>query len=554
MKRIGRLILVLGVVVTFNGCGQPRQKTQEQARDRSLQARVSEISQASEEPAKDVSEDEGPAVQPVKYQKVREPAVAGMFYALDREKLAENVDELLAEVKPAPIKNLRGLICPHAGYPCSGKTAAIAYKQLVGRDVRTVIVMAPSHYASFEGASIPAVDAYRTPLGDVPLSPKAKELSKISPLVGKPSCEVRRPDWWRRSPKQLPPFGEDTPHSWEHSLEVQLPFLQRTLKDFALVPIVFGEVDPEAAAAVLVKHLDDKTLLVASSDLSHFHPYEQATNLDTLCVKAICSLNTAWAGQQEACGKLPILTLMHIARQKHWKARLLDYRNSGDTTGDKSGVVGYAAIAFYVPDKTETPRQTGQSSYSPKERKFLLELARKTVVDYVTDAQIPTVDEAKVPENLTEMKACFVTLTKGGRLRGCIGGFFPRAPLYQEVIQMAVSAATRDRRFPLVEPKELDQIRIEISVLTVPERLKFDSPEQLLAKLRPHVDGVILQVRSRQSTYLPQVWEKLPDKETFLGHLAEKAGLPSSAWRSPQAAVLTYQVEAFQESGVRIQD
>ncbi|NQT84076.1 AmmeMemoRadiSam system protein B [bacterium] len=283
--------------------------------------------------------------------KVREAAVAGLFYPKEKDVLAAMIDSFLGSVGAPQVENVRGLVCPHAGYRFSGQTAAYSYKQLMGRDVRTVVVMAPSHYSLFRGASIPDVTAYRTPLGTVELSPKAKELAKIGPLVSNPPSQVRRPPWWRESPKKAPPVGEDTPHTWEHSLEVQIPFLQRTLKDFSIIPIVFGQVDAEKVARALVRKVDAKTVLVASSDLSHYYPYDVARRKDASCTKAICDLDIERMKKEEACGKAPILTLMHIARQKGWKAKLLDYRNSGDTAGDKSGVVGYAAVVFYEPKK-----------------------------------------------------------------------------------------------------------------------------------------------------------------------------------------------------------
>jgi predicted class III extradiol MEMO1 family dioxygenase len=292
--------------------------------------------------------------------KIREPAVAGLFYPAEKEELARMIDGFLANVDTPPVENLRGLVCPHAGYRFSGPIAAYGYKQLLGRDVRTVVVMGPSHTSEFRGASIPDVEAYRTPLGEIRLSPKAKELAKIRPLITNPPCRVVRPPWWQQSPKKAPPIGEDTPHTWEHSLEVQLPFLQRTLKDFEIVPIVFAArelVDVEQVARILEGSIDDKTVLIASSDLSHYYPYEVARQKDARCTKAICDLDIEAMKKQEACGQAPILTLMHIAKKKGWKAKLLDYRNSGDTAGDKSGVVGYAAIAFFEPNQAEGAKE-----------------------------------------------------------------------------------------------------------------------------------------------------------------------------------------------------
>ena len=498
----------------------------------------------------------GPPGTSATIEKVRGAAVAGLFYPRHREELAREVDKYLAEVKPAPVKRLRGLVCPHAGYEYSGPVAAVAYKQLEGRDVDTVIVMAPSHYADFDGASVPDVDAYETPLGPVRLSPRAVELAEVRPLVSNPECDVSRPSWWRQAPKELPPFGEDTPHTWEHSLEVQLPFLQRTLKDFTIVPIVFGRVEPEKVAEAIEGVLNDQTILVASSDLSHFLPYETAQQSDSSCVRAICDLDVDRMKRADACGKGPILTLIYLAKKHGWRAKLLDYRNSGDTSGDRSGVVGYAAIVFFEPGEGEPPEEPPTfgfshetaSELSPDDGKVLLELAEKTVTEAVTRGPLPSVDVAEMPDGLTQRRACFVTLTKKGELRGCIGSIFPQEELCRAVIERARSAATEDPRFPPVKPEELDELEIEVSVLTIPERLEYESPEDLLAKLRPKVDGVVLQVGRRQATYLPQVWDQIPDPEEFMRHLSQKAGLRPDGWRSPEAMVLTYQVQAFEQS------
>ncbi|MDP6633833.1 MAG: AmmeMemoRadiSam system protein B [Phycisphaerae bacterium] len=482
------------------------------------------------------------------YSKVREAAVAGMFYPAGKQKLSDLVEGLLSGAKPLGIKGLRGLVCPHAGYPYSGRTAAAAYKQLEGRDIRTAIVLAPSHYAGgYQGASIPDVEAYRTPLGAIGLAPLAGKLIGKGPFVSKPSCRVQRPGWWRQAPKEIPPFGQDTPHTWEHSLEVQLPFLQKTLKNFQLVPAVLRNADTEQLARTLSKHVDDKTIVIASSDLSHHNPYKVARKMDAQCVEAICKLDTDAMASQSACGKEPIVALMHLAKLKGWKTLLLDACNSGDTAGDTSSVVGYAAIAFYDPEASDTGAAAREDTYSRSERKFLMTLARKTLVQTTKKQSPPKPDTSQIPKQLLEPKACFVTLKRSGQLRGCIGGFFPKQPLYQEVVNMTVSAATTDPRFKPVGPDELDKIEIEISVLTVPTPLEFKSPDDLLARLRPYIDGVILRKSRHQSTYLPQVWEQIPDKKTFLSKLSIKAGMAPGAWREPGLTVLTYQVEAFHE-------
>ena len=518
IRRLG--LIALALLVTGGGCGA----RPEAARD----AQSTNVA--------------GPAASTIRKQLVRAPAVAGLFYPGEAAKLSNTVDGLLAAAPEHSIPRLKALVCPHAGYEYSGPTAAIAYKLLVGRDVQTVVVMGPSHHALFQGACIPNADAYLTPLGLAPISPKAKALALVPPFVLEPRCMVQRPSWWRQAPKPAPEPGQDTPETWEHSVEVQVPFLQKALKDFNLLPVVIGEADPAQVAQALAGSIDDKTMIVASSDLSHFHPYQAAKELDDRCVKAVCDLDIDAMAAQEACGKLPILTLLHLARQKGWKAQLLDYRNSGDVTGETASVVGYAAVAFYAPVS---------ENLTAAERKYLLALARKTLATVTAGGSASAVAEKDLPPKLAEKKACFVTLTKDGALRGCIGHLTAIEPLHQAVAENARNAALRDPRFPPVQADELGKIKIEISVLTEPQPLAFSSPENLLSKLHPNEDGVLLHLGPRTATFLPQVWTQLPDKVEFLEHLSQKAGREASAWRGKDVSVSIYHVECFEEEHSR---
>jgi MEMO1 family protein len=490
-----------------------------------------------------------PAGAEAKSGRVREPAVAGLFYPKDEASLAKLIDALLAAAPKQQVPRLRALICPHAGYPYSGPCAAAAYQLLPGRRYDTVVVLAPSHYAAFRGACVSGANTFRTPLGLVPVSEQARALARTAPFVPEAPCRVQRPAWSGQASRAAPPAGEDTPDTWEHSDEVQVPFLQRTLKEFRLLPIVLGEVDAAEVARGLAPLLGETTLLVASSDLSHYHPYDNAKSLDASCVSAITNLNLEQMRGEEACGKTPILTIMNLAILKGWKARLLDYRNSGDSTGDKNGgVVGYAAVAFYEPEAASAGAGGVPAGLSKEEKHYLMELAKRTVRQAVTTGSLPEVDAKTVPLRLAEKKGCFVTLTKKGQLRGCIGHILPMEKLYQAIMDNARSAAVRDGRFPPVEPRELAELAFEISILTEPKPLEFTSPEDLLSKLRPHTDGVVLKVGGRTSTFLPQVWEQLSDKVTFLNHLSAKAGATPTDWRQPGTGVSTYQVEAFKES------
>lgn len=476
--------------------------------------------------------------------KIREPAVAGLFYPKSPSALREMIDNYLREAPDLKLTDVRGLVSPHAGYIYSGPIAAYGYKQLIGKEIKTVILLAPSHYALFKGASVCGSEYYRTPLGEVKISPKALQIARRPPFILESPARVQRPGWAMESSRATPEYGNDTPHTWEHSDEVQVPFLQTVLKDFELIPIIIGECNSEQAAEVLNEFIDEKTLIVASSDLSHYLPYETARAIDNRCVKTICNLDLKEIENQEACGRLPIAILMRVAVKRGWKPQLLDYRNSGDTAGDKRAVVGYASIAFIGKAADKNPES---SSLTKEQKKFLLNLARQTIKAASSGESLPAVNENAIDQKLKEKKACFVTLTKNGNLRGCIGHISPVEPLYKAVIENAQAAAMYDTRFDPVRPDELNQIEIEISILTEPQPLTYNSVDDLLAKLRPGIDGVVLNMRGRRSTFLPQVWEQLPDKVDFLNHLALKAGLPADEWRSPDTKVFVYQVEKFKE-------
>lgn len=486
---------------------------------------------------------------------VRPAAVAGLFYPKDSKVLAGSVDDFLAAAATNSIGGVRALICPHAGYEYSGTTAARAYRQVVGRRTDTVIILAASHYALFGGVSVPLTESYETPLGRVPVSAKARQLAVGSPFVLEPKCRVQRPQWSSISSRPTPAAGEDTPETWEHSVEVQLPFLQRALSNFSILPVVFGRGEPAEVARALAPMVDERTLVVASTDLSHYRPYAEAGTLDRQTVKWICELDLkaleSPEAEERACGRMPVLTLLHLAKLKNWKPHLLDYRNSGDTAGDKSRVVGYCAVAFTEAEaaspSVEPQKTTPPSLFNAAEREFLLGLARQSLMRATAAKGMPEVSSNTVPEACGVAKGCFVTLKKSGQLRGCMGNILPASPLYRAVLENARSAALRDPRFSPVTAEEAPRLRIEVSVLTEPEPLPFSSPDDLLAKLKPRRHGVVLRIGERAATFLPQVWEQLPDKNQFLEHLSAKAGCRPDAWRGTDVSVSVYRVESFEE-------
>lgn len=477
--------------------------------------------------------------------KVREASAAGIFYPADAGMLRRQIDELLAKAaKTERVAGLHAIVCPHAGYVYSGIVAAAAYLQCEGRGFSTVIILAPSHTAYLQVASVSDSDVFRTPLGDAVISKRARKLARLAPFDLEPRCDVRRPPWWEDVHRNAIPPAEDRADTWEHADEVQVPFIQRMMPAAEIVPVIMGDVDPVAAAKALGQIVDDKTLVVVSTDLSHYRSYDDARRLDRACVDAICRLDPSGVAPDSACGRIPILTLIELARQRGWHARLLDYRNSGDTAGGKGRVVGYAAIAF----GEDVGEAAGAARYSREERRELLSVARRALVEAASTGKSIIADPAGMPPALREKKGCFVTLTEGGRLRGCIGHIIAQEPLYQAVADNARSAAIRDPRFGAVTAPEVKDIEIEISVLTTPSPMSYSSPDDLLSKLKPGRDGVVLQIGRRTATYLPQVWEQLGDKVAFLNSLAEKAGCDAADWRGDDVKVFTYQVESFSEA------
>lgn len=482
---------------------------------------------------------------------VHEPAVQGQFYPAEPEKLRALVEGYMAApaVEPKLAGRVRAMISPHAGYVYSGSVAGQVLR-LVPADTTRVIVLAPSHHVGFAGGSIPGFTAFRNALGEIVLDPEGAKLRE------KYEFFVDRAD----------------AHAKEHSLEVMLPFLQCRLKAFTLIPVVLGQrLDATAMAKALAPLMDDpKTVLVASSDLSHYKPYDTARQLDQDCVNTILKLDSAGLQKRELCGVAPVTVLVELARAKGWTPTLVDYKNSGDTAGDKSRVVGYAGIVFTEPavaaataatqattKPEETPAVKENAKPQTKEpllpvatQKQVLELARTTIVARLQKKPLPALPAGH--ELLEKKLGCFVTLHKAGELRGCIGHIFPQKVLVQAVQDLAQAAAFEDPRFRPVQEPEMATIDLEISVLTVPQDLPYKDGDDLLAKLQPNVHGVVLrQGLYRQSTFLPQVWEQIPDKVQFLQHLCLKGGMAADAWKDPKTmTVQTYEAFVFGEKAL----
>lgn len=451
---------------------------------------------------------------------VRKAAVAGQFYPSGETELRNEVLSYMTGKKPLQ-KSPQLMISPHAGYVFSGPVAGKGFITL-NKETRRVFLIGPSHHVWFKGISIPEVTHYQTPLGVVGLD---------LDVVGK----LRRNSFV---------CSAEGAHEPEHCLEVQMPFLQVQLKDFKIIPILTGEIDPAQAAELLFPFLDETTLVIASSDLSHYYSNSKARRVDDNTVQTI--LAGKIDGEIDGCGKTPIRVIMHLARKMNLKPHLLDARTSYETApqfGSDSRVVGYASIIYSDKSDSVPPLSYEISELKAEHKSFLLRLARNSLNAAVQKKAVA--DTAAVPEILKDHRGCFVTLTSKGDLRGCIGYIEPIKPLYQAVTENAENAALKDPRFPPVTAKELSGIKVEVSVLSKPQPLNFSTPDELLKKLIPGVHGVILRKGPFQSTYLPQVWEELPDKIRFLEHLSLKAGMPGDGWKISEVRV--YTAEHFSE-------
>jgi AmmeMemoRadiSam system protein B/AmmeMemoRadiSam system protein A len=466
-------------------------------------------------------------------QKVRPMAVAGSFYPADPAELSRMIDGFLAKATPPPVNDVVAIVSPHAGYEYAGPVAAYSYALLKGRTFDRVVVIAPSHYEAFDYASVYDGAAYTTPLGQVPVDHAfAAKLAGASSLI-------------RLSGAGHTP-SRDKP---EHSLETQLPYLQKTIGKFQLVPIIMGDQSYEAcralgvALAKLVKGTN--TLIVASSDLSHYHPYDDAVKIDRKTLRAIEEWDYLSMSRNfdqrvwEACGGGPIIAAMIACeRLGATQAKVLKYLNSGDTAGDKSRVVGYGAVAFYKAARTGASREEA-FSLSRNERDELLKIARRSVETAVKQGK-PDSSPATGMSALEQERGAFVTLREHGELRGCIGYVSPFKPLWVTVRDVALFAALKDTRFRPVKAAELPVLEYEVSVLS-PMRRVMDPKE-----IRMGTDGLLIRQGDVEGLLLPQVAvEEKWDRAQFLEQVCFKAGLPAHAWQDPSADLFRFTALVF---------
>jgi len=473
------------------------------------------------------------------------------WYEADANALRAQLGELFANAKVEKKENIIGLILPHAGYRYSGQTAAYGAKA-VKRKYKRIIIIGPTHRVTMEEVfSVPRVNFYKTPLGKVPLDKEFIEKLTQYPLF----TNI--------------PYA----HEGEHSVQIEVPMMQFMNEGFKLIPIVAGQcsIDTiEKAGSILKSMLDEDTLVVASSDFVHYGPQfgyipvkenvpEGIKKIDMGAYEYIVKKD--WKGfikyKQRTgatiCGAVPIGVVVSILPEEA-QVHLAHYTTSGEITGDYSNSVSYLSAVFTGKWKK------GQNIKVKKQQQFLLRedkenllsLARETIDYGLKHHKIPDEEDLKVEINNTMRQICgaFVTLHKlakdavgpqRGQLRGCVGDIFPTKPLYKSVIENAINAAFRDRRFQPVTIDEMKDITIEISVLTPPNYVES------VDDIKIGIDGVVLQKEGSRAVFLPQVArEQGWDLQTTLNHLSLKAGLSEEAWKEG-ARFLVFQADVFGE-------
>ncbi len=439
---------------------------------------------------------------------IRPPAVAGMFYPREADVLRRDVAALLASAQvPQGVLVPKAIIVPHAGYIYSGPTAAAAYARLrpARHVIHRVVLVGPAHRLAFQGLAASAVEAFETPLGRIPIDRAALAAIASIPHVG----------------------GLEAAHEQEHSLEVQLPLLQTVLDRFTLVPLVAGMVDPETVVQVLdALWGGPETLIVISSDLSHYLDYVTARTMDASTRAAIERLDPAPIGFDQACGRIGVSAMLTVARRRGLAVETVDLRNSGDTAGPRDRVVGYGAWAFTEPGAPQPERiEDAIAAAGPA----LVALARTALETYTRSGL--RIDEPQgLAPILNAPGGAFVTLKRAGRLRGCIGSPTAWRPLVTDVIDNAIKAGHQDPRFPPLTAAELEGLEISVAVLTPHEAMHFTGEADLLRQLRPHIDGLIIKDGAASALFLPAVWEMVPDPADFLRELKHKAGLTPHHW------------------------
>ncbi|MBQ3310700.1 AmmeMemoRadiSam system protein B [bacterium] len=423
--------------------------------------------------------------------KIKEPSVAGSFYTNDIQALKTQIESFANESKNKYEYKTRAVIVPHAGLVYSGRLAFEGISQ-IDNNVENIFIFAPAHRVGFDGIALSSFDKWKTPLGEIDVNQNiCKE------LIEKYNAKFN-----------------DNAVAPEHSIEIEIPIIQSLFNNVNIIPILIGKADFKIVFDIINEYYPNtKNGFIISSDLSHFLSDKAAQELDNKTAQMIETGNINGFTFEQACGALGIAGLVEFANKNNYSLIRIDMTNSSLTTNDKSSVVGYGCWFLYEGDKNEFIKRYYKD--------FVIDIAKLVLKTSFTNEKV----KINYPQVFNEFGACFVTLEKSEQLRGCIGSIIAHQPLIADLLQHAKDAAFNDYRFNPVTENELKDIKVSISILTEPKKIDFNDEEDLLNKMVPNIDGIIIKDEQYQAVYLPVVWEQLPDKRDFLNSLKMKAGL-----------------------------
>lgn len=431
-------------------------------------------------------------------KKIKSASVAGKFYPEDEKELLSSLEEFVKNNREQYKYSTRAIIVPHAGYVYSGQLASEGFQYLNSKS-KNIFVIAPAHYVALEGIAVSSCDYWETPLGEVQVN---QEINQI--LVN---------DFWAK-------FNDEAIEP-EHSLEVQVPFIQKFFPDAQIIPILVGDTDFGQITKLISYFWKNKdNAFVISSDLSHFYHDSEAQKIDSVTAEMIETQDISDFNPRQACGYLGILGLVDFVKQEGFSLIRINLKNSSAVRGDKARVVGYGSWLLFEGTKEKFVK----NNFS----EFLLNIAQESIMEGFENKRPLKVIPLDYPEVLQQNGASFVTLEIEGDLRGCIGSIIATRSLIEDVSQNAFAAAFSDTRFLPLAQEEYEYLEIAISLLSAPSLMNFEGEDDLLNQIEKNVDGIIIKEGIHRAVYLPSVWEQLPDKKIFLNSLKQKAGLSSS--------------------------
>lgn len=431
-------------------------------------------------------------------KRIKLASVAGKFYPDDKEELESFLDDCIKNNRTQYKYSTRAIIVPHAGYFYSGQFASEGF-QYLNKKVKNIFIIAPAHYVGIEGIAVSSSDFWETPLGKVEVNQQINQI-----LADNFGAEF--------NDKAIEP---------EHSLEVQVPFIQKLVPSAKIVPILVGNADAAQITNLISHFWDDKdNAFVISSDLSHFHSDSDAKKIDKITAEMIESLEVSGFDFRQACGAIGVCGLVGFAKKEGFSLIRINLNNSSATSGDKSRVVGYGSWLLFEGTKEKFVKDNFSE--------LLIDICRKSIFSGLTTGQPLQVEISDFAEVLQQSGASFVTLEIDGQLRGCIGSIIANQSLIEDISKNAFASAFSDTRFSPLQKEEYEHLSISISLLSAPSQMIFKDENDLLAQIEKDIDGIIIKDGYYSAVYLPSVWEQLPDKKLFLNSLKQKAGLSAS--------------------------